>query len=403
MRGEDRMTTINLDPGMLLKDDGPLRLTLVAKLRPASGLDRFQPAGFPEIGHVIYDAPRREDGNATYEPVCIVDSAASMANHLEMVCLRAPHDPDLVSELTGLPHVRCVTDKGWPQVAKTVLDGGEKETVVTTFTEGHRLASTYFLGGKRLVAKNGKTEATEEKFEKELQGACKIKPLGKKTHPGFDGWWDVFKQVFRYDPNSLVHGVLFPQWQVKISRVLTAHLEARGARRVDRAGIKFDRLGKTVSGQPIFAVDDEVAHEIRATFVIDLALVRSFGRGKKGDKDGKGLHDKQKELLVALALWKVGRLLRGEWKYRTGCDLECESLRQGPGDSAPTVDPKALATIGMKTYIGAAEFENPAITEIYWPADELYREGEPPPATGGGAEAGGEEDEEEDGEEDDES
>jgi CRISPR-associated protein Csb1 len=390
------MATINLDPAALLKDDGPLRLTLVAKLRSASGLDRFQPAGFPEIGHVIYDAPRRKDAEATYEPVCIVDSAASMANHLEMVCLRAAHDPELVRELAGLPYVRCVTDKGWPQVDKKVPEGGERETVVTTFTEGHRLASTYFLGGKRLISKNGKTEPAGDKFERELQDACKIKPLGKKTHPGFDAWWDVFKQIFRYDPDSLVHGVLFPQWQVKISRVLTAHLEARGARRVDRAGIKFDRLGKTVSGQPIFAVDDEVAHEIRATFVIDLALVRSFGR------ETKGLKKDQKELLVALALWKVGRLLRGEWRYRTGCDLECESLRQGLSDEAPAVDPKALAAIDMTKYISAAGFASPHITEIYWPADELYREGEAAPAAGG-EDREGEEDEEGGGEEDDES
>jgi CRISPR-associated protein Csb1 len=33
---------------------------------------------------------------------------------------------------------------------------------------------------------------------------------------------------------ALVHGVLFPQWQIKIPRVLTAHLEAFGASRVDR-------------------------------------------------------------------------------------------------------------------------------------------------------------------------
>lgn len=391
------MTTQNLDPTKLVKDDGPLRLTLVARLRPASGVDRFQPAGFPEIGHVIYDAPRRDKhGEPTYEPVCIVDSPASMANHLETVCLRASHDPELATELAGLPYVRCVTDKGWPQVAKTVPDGGDKETVVTTFTEGHRLASTYFLGGKRLVSQNGKMEASGDKFEKELQDGCKVKPLGKKTHPGFEAWWDVFSQVFRYDPNSLVHGVLFPQWQVKIARVLTAHLEARDARRIDRAGIKFDRLGKTVSGQPIFAVDDEVASEIRATFVIDLALVRSFGR------DTKGLREEQKALLVALALWKIGRLLRGEWRYRTGCDLECESLRLGTANDAPTVDPRDLAGLDMRRFIEAARFQQPAITEIYWPADELYREGEAAAPAGAG-EGKPDEDEGEGGTEDDES
>jgi CRISPR-associated protein Csb1 len=362
------MSIAKLNPQELTKVGGPLRLTLVATLRPVAGLHRFQPAGFPEIGHVIYDAPKRsQDGTACYEPICIVDSAASMANHLETVCLRSPHDPELVDELQGLPYVRCVTDTGWPNVEKTVLEGGKKETVVTTFTEGHRLASTYFLAGKRLISRDGKLEVASQEFEKELQTECRIKPLGKKSHPGFDAWWEVFKRLFRYDPNSLVHGVLFPKWQVKIPRVLTAHLEAKGARRVDRSGIKFDRLGKTVSGQPIFALDDEVAHEIRATFVLDLALIRSFGHGEKG------LNNEQKQLLVALALWKIGRLLREPWRYRTGCDLECESLREGL--EGPSLAPKELAEINIADYIKAAHFEGSPITEIYWPAKDLYSEG----------------------------
>ena len=62
-----------LTPADVLKGESPLVLT--ATLEPI-GSDRFQPAGFPEIGHVIYKAPRKD---GTTEPVCIVDSAASMA------------------------------------------------------------------------------------------------------------------------------------------------------------------------------------------------------------------------------------------------------------------------------------------------------------------------------------
>ena len=68
-----------LIPAEVLK--GPSPLVLTATLEPIVG-DRFQPAGFPEIGHVIYKAPRK---GGTTENVCIVDSAASMANHLESV------------------------------------------------------------------------------------------------------------------------------------------------------------------------------------------------------------------------------------------------------------------------------------------------------------------------------
>ena len=141
------------------------------------------------------------------------------------------------------------------------------------------------------------------------------------------------ERIFKYDPNALVHGVLFPQYQIKIARFLTAHLEAFGAGRVDRSGVKFDRLGKTTSGQPIFAVDDETASEIRATFILDVALLRSFGRTEKKDgSDGekvRGLSEKQKEFVAALALWKIDRLLKTPFRYRSGCHLELVSLKQG--------------------------------------------------------------------------
>ncbi|MCA9529699.1 MAG: hypothetical protein KC543_06165 [Myxococcales bacterium] len=364
------MPLASLTPEKLTSSDGPLRLVISAKLKPVADLDRFQPAGFPEVGHVIYRAPRAD---GTYESVCIVDSPASMANHLESVCMRGPHDLDLVKELTGMPYLRCVTDAGWPDVDTSK----PKTVVVTSLTEGHRIASTYFLGGKRLDG--GAPVATA--FEEELREACGVLKLGKKkAHPQPDAWWTVFSTLFRYDPNALVHGVLFPQWQVKIPRALSAHMEALGAARVDRAGVKFDRLGKTTSGQPIFAVDEEVAQEIKATFVLDLALIRSLGR------DGLGLSDERKRLLVGLALWKVGRLLRGPFRFRSGCDLECASIAVD-GQEASVDDLK----INIGTLIEAAHFEQPAITDIYWPASDLYREGD-------NEEAGSEGDTDEDGE-----
>ncbi len=186
----------------------------------------------------------------------------------------------------------------------------------------------------------------------------------KEAHPPAEKWWNVFKTIFRYDPNALVHGVLFPQWQIKIPRVLTAHMEAFGAGRVDRSGVKFDRLNLTTSGQPIFAVDDATAREIRATFVIDVALVRSFGR--QNGNAVLGLSDKQKEFLVALALWKIKRLLERPFRFRSGCHLECVSLRQGSDDVDIDVD--------IKQAIRDAGFQDPRVTDVYWPRTVLYPE-----------------------------
>ncbi len=367
-----------------LKGESPL--VLVARFEPVAGLDRFQPAGFPEVGHVIYRAPRKQkntDGEEQLweESVCIVDSPASMANHLESVCLRGAHDYDLVDDLEGMPYLRCVTD---PPDGDGKLAQGKKEVVVTSLTEGHRIASTYFLEGFTLGPDGARVEVQEPggrsrasvgsqrapqylKLQDQLVKEFGIELAGSsKAHPPAERWWNVFQTIFRYDPNSLVHGVLFPQWQIKIPRVLTAHLEAFGAGRVDRSGVKFDRLGKTTSGQPIFAVDDATAREIRATFILDLSLVRSFG-GQDGEGP-LGLTDKQKEFLVALALWKIQRLLRVPFRFRSGCYLRCVSVMCGEQEAELAVNiKKAIEEAGFTT--------DPRITDVWWPREELYREG----------------------------
>lgn len=398
---ENAKTKTTLTPTSVLNGESPLVLT--ATLEPVAGLDRFQPAGFPEIGHVIYKAPR---ANGAEERVCIVDSAASMANHLESVCLRGAHDLELVDDLTGMPYLRCITgaldDKGKLE---------ERELVVTSLTEGHRIASSYFLDGEQLKtdtptanqikplkaeakklkadaksldadakkkhekdAKEKEAEAKKLETEASFQSAL-IQKLGielagsSKAHPPAEKWWNVFKTIYEFDPNSLVHGVLFPQWQIKIPRFLTAHLEAFGASRVDRSGVKFDRLGKTTSGQPIFAVDDATAQAIRATFVLDLSLVRSFGRTKKNGNEVEqlGISVKQKEFLVALALWKVQHLLASPFRFRSGCHLRCAGITSGDADVEFSVD--------IKQAIKDGGFAADPITDVYWPREDLYREG----------------------------
>lgn len=368
-------TEKKLTPAGVLKGESPLVLT--ATLEPIVG-DRFQPAGFPEIGHVIYKAPRN-DGST--ENICIVDSSASMANHLESVCQRGAHDLDLVEELDGMPYIRCVTS-GPDNLEDGKLPSNNREVVVTSLTEGHRIASTYFFGmrnkrtgkwdgkGGQRVERDGSINsvsfgdelATDAKFGIQLDGT-------KVAHPPAAKWWSVFKTIFEVDPNSLVHGVLFPQWQIKISRALTAHLEAFGAGRVDRSGVKFDRLGKTTSGQPIFAVDDATAESIRATFVLDIGLVRSFGR-KKGNEQ-LGLSDQQQEFLVALALWKIQTLLASPFRFRSGCHLRRTALKSGEQD--------VEIEVNIKDAIKNAAFPNdgtPIVTDVFWPRGELYREGE---------------------------
>jgi CRISPR-associated protein Csb1 len=352
---------MTLTPADVLRRTSPLVLT--ATLEPIAG-DRFQPAGFPEIGHVIYKAPRK-DGST--ENVCIVDSAASMANHLETVCQRGAHDLDLVDDLDGMPYIRCVTNTTEGKEPTT-----SREIVVTSLTEGHRIASSYFIegtvlsGDTKAIKKNKLGQDEPLTLEADLIDKFGIVlPGSSKAHPPPDKWWNVFKTIFELDPNSLVHGVLFPQWQIKIPRVLTAHLEAFGAGRVDRSGVKFDRLGKTTSGQPIFAVDDATAESIRATFVLDARLIRSFGRTK--GETTLGLSNQQQEFLVALALWKVRMLLESPFRFRSGCHLRCTALKSHEQDVEVKVD--------IKNAISAAGLHAHPITDVFWPREELYRKG----------------------------
>jgi len=318
-------------------------LTLKAVLEPVGGTKRFQPAGFPEIGHVIYKSP--VEGGETTEDVCIIDSAASMANHLETVCLAGGESVELHEDLTGLPYVACVTKER--EVDRVVC---------TTFTEGHRLASDYFLKGT----------FGEKTFREFLREKMQLKKLTKDKKYFFypDSWPAIYETIFRHDPNSLVHGLLFAREEIKISRVLTAHHEGHGARRVPSSGVKFDRLGKTLSGQPIFSVDEETAERIVATFTIDLGLIRSYGRGEAG------LPEKSKLLLLELALWKVLQLTGRPFRFRSGCHLKLKDEILWDLDDEKIESP----AIDLKGRIAecADQFAD-SPTKVFYSASELYR------------------------------
>lgn len=346
-----------IDTTALLADANAHRLVLQATLVPVTG-DLFQPAGFPDIGQVIYDAPR-PDGSK--EKVCVVDSAASMANHLEAVSLASTQTLELHPDLAGMPYLECVTD-----APNTTGGATPTRLVVTSLSEGHRLASSYFLDDKGKVVTDGAVSANT--FASALRESFGIQDLGKKTHPLPGDWWNVFRTIFRYDPNSLVHGILFPAMGIKLSRVLTANHEAFGAERIGLSGVKFDKLGKTTSGQPIFSVDKETAREIRATFVIDLSLIRSFGRG------ANGLTDNQKQFLLELALWKIGRLLSGPYRFRSGCDLKLAALARIENGEATELSVTALQR-NIAAAITTAGFADPRITQVYWPSGELFKAG----------------------------
>jgi len=352
----------------LLNVNGPVALVIKATFQPVAGQERFQPAGFPEIGAVFYKDPRQP------RDICIVDSAASMANHLESVCMAGNFDSALHPDLRGLPHVICVTDRERNAPSK---DDPRDHVVCTTLTEGHRLASDYFLDAQ--VEPAWVEDTKPAKGKKDAKPRWQGTPFREKLRENFgivevtrdkkyfvhpDDWWTIFKTIFRYDPNSLVHGVMFAREQIKIARLLSASLEAFGAKRVGRSGVKFDRLGKTTSGQPIFSVEEETADSIIGTFVIDLALLRSYGR------DGNGLNDAQKRLLLELAIWKIRRLTAQPFRFRSGCYLESTGI-EVDANGEKTAE---LPQIEVAAAITKCGFKSPRTT-VYYPAAELFKVG----------------------------
>ena len=348
----------------LLDYDGPTCLIIKARFEPLGDQDRFQPAGFPEMGHVIYEGPRVDENGKPSAPekVCIVDSAASMANHLETLCFANATTGLIHGDLAGLPYVRCVTDRNLrlgEAPAEPVVGDPHDRVVVSTLTEGHRLASDYFLDATARDANMTFRDTLRNEFD-----IIEIKK-DKTYFVTTENWWNIFSTIFKYDPNSLVHGVLFAKEQIKISRLLTASLEAFGAARVGSAGVKFDRLGKTTSGQPIFSKDEETAHRIEGTFLIDLGLLRSYGHGDHG------LDIPKKRFLLELALWKVQRMLASPFRFRSGCHLRCVNQSYTTEDKSRVIDVTQLG-LNIQVAIQACKFAEPAVTDVYYAASRLF-------------------------------
>lgn len=269
------------------------RIKLVAALEPLAG-SRFQPTGFPDLGAATYPDPR--DRNSQ---LMLVESAQSMANHLEAVLWpRGANEPH--PSVAGLPYVRVERDG---------------EYLTSSRTESHRLASAYV---KEAIF----GEETGLQMLQRRLGLAKGTPIDHGR---------VAREVFAMDPLALVHGVFFADndWfgQPKIARVLTAFIEARGVQAAHSGGVKFDHVSNTGDKEAVargskegfgnvpFARTEFVAEGIEAMFVIDVSQVRRYA-----------LASAEQELLVAIALLEIRGLLDEGLRLRTACDLSVTSL-----------------------------------------------------------------------------
>lgn len=282
--------------------DHRTRVDLEVRLEPAVG-SRFQPTGFPDIGAATFSRPVGDEG---WEECLLVESNQSMANRLESTAWdQASASPDAV--FSGLPYVRVLDRDG--------------AYLTSSRTEAHRLASAFV----RESMQDG------EQFQ-----AVMLSRLGLvKDRPS--GLRQLAPVLFALDPFCLVHGVFFAvkAWpnQPKVTRAVTAFVEAHDIRRADSGGVKRDDVRHSTEegsgsaegyGWIPFHRTEYVARVITAFFSVDLAQLRSYG-----------LPSAATDLLGEIARWEVRALLDGHLRFRTACDLR---IADGQGIDLPPLD-----------------------------------------------------------------
>ena len=257
---------------------GVNRLLFTVSLRPIQ-TDRFQPTGFPNLGAATYQT---KDGQKL-----LVESAQSMANRLEAVCWDVARDAPIAA-LAGISHV-------------TVNRNGRFLT--DTMLEAHRLNSPYLL--------EGSDKSFFNTLKDELGGLAEG-PIDRAR---------LVQVVLRYDVGSLIHGLFLAKsslagGRLRIARALSAFIEAHGVRIAASGGVKNDYVNpsgdaKAGFGNVPFARDEFTADAIDCYINVDLAQIRGYGLDKDVER-----------LLILLSLHRIRRLLDGNLRLRTACDLE---------------------------------------------------------------------------------
>lgn len=254
------------------------RVLFAIPLAPMQG-HRFQPTGFPSLGAATFQTPQGTS--------LLVESAQSMANRLETVCWDEKKS-DVLDALKGISHVR-VTRKG--------------AFLTDSILEAHRLNSPYLL------------ENPDKKFFDELKkalGGLEEGPINRK---------ELAKVLLQYDAGALLHGIFLAKKELaggrlRVSRALSAFIEADGVRVAPSGGVKNDHVNpsgdtKAGFGNVPFSRDEYTAEKITVYANLDLAQIRGYG-----------LEEKPTALLILLALYKLRRLLDGNLRLRTACDLK---------------------------------------------------------------------------------
>jgi CRISPR-associated protein Csb1 len=270
----------------------------------------------------------------------LVESAQSIANRLEGVCLDGT-GPEICKDLQGLPYIRVR------------LSGGN-DSVTSSLVEAHRINSPFIISNEDF-RNNFKTRANYSKG----------RPLD---------WTKIAEAAFFYDPNSLLHGVFMANLEdgrIKLPRAVSGFIEATDVKEAASGGVKNNPLDPTgklraagfdkdVYSNVPYARMEYTAADVRAYFNIDLALL-----------SGYCLPDPARELLIALALYKIRRFLSTGLRLRTACDFCAvgELLISAPANFAVPSEGALLQAVQerIQACTAAHLFAAPPVTELVTP------------------------------------
>ena len=301
------------------------RLLLEVDMVPLQG-DRFQPTGFPNLGHATYTSP----GNGSKS--LLVESAQSMANRLEAVYFDGRRD-ELVDVLKGMPFI-SVTNKDGKQITNSLL-------------ESHRTNSAYILEGQ---------DTTVETAIKDELG------IDKNSEVDLEIMSRLHRFLFARDPNALVHGVFFAKTalaggRLRVPRALSSFIEAAEVEEAVSGGVKVDLVepgsdedmnaAKGFGNVP-FPRIEYTAKRITAYFNLDVAQILRYD-----------ISDDGKDFLLCLSMWKILRFLDTGLRLRTACDLRQQGgirVTQPEGFALPAMSDieghirNAIPNLGFKPF-----------------------------------------------------
>lgn len=298
-----------------------IEVPLVSALGPT-----FQPTGFPDLGASRYVAPGTNKENL------LVESTQSVANRLEETIW----DKDLKKPIfEGLPYVRLVNHEG--------------KFLSSSLHLPHRLASAYITKYKQSNFKDQLVQAIEE------NGSAAA--------------------TFRFCPNSLLHGVFYSHigdGKHKLQRLVGGSIDAYDVTPVVVGGAVKDPISPAANfdlkdfgdskrgsesglGNILSYAEQYAAKKIVASFSIDTLLINALPIKQ----------DCAKELLKAIAFWKIYRFLQFGLRLRSNCLLEVAGEPVVTGGCVPDLDvleeqiPQLIADCQRENLFAA-----PVVTEI---------------------------------------